>query len=126
MTTAVEASVAGEIGTYAGAAASRSPLISVDGVVKIYPTVSGDSVLALDRVNLQVDAGEFVCLVGPSGCGKTTLMRLLAGLDRADAGLSTLGGEVLSGDLKPSDAVIIAEQNATQSAGAARPRLFGF
>jgi NitT/TauT family transport system ATP-binding protein len=48
---------------------------------------SGDnSVLALDRVSLQVRAGEFVCLVGASGCGKTTLLNLVADLDRPSSG----------------------------------------
>ncbi|GAA4075111.1 ABC transporter ATP-binding protein [Nonomuraea soli] len=40
----------------------------------------GRTVTALDRLSLQVDAGELVCVVGPSGCGKTTLLRCVAGL----------------------------------------------
>ena len=41
---------------------------------------------AIDSVDLQVAEGEFVAILGPSGCGKSTLLRLIAGLDRPDAG----------------------------------------
>jgi sulfonate transport system ATP-binding protein len=49
----------------------------------------GDRVV-LDHLRLQIPASEFVVLLGPSGCGKTTLLRLLAGLDRPDAGTVTV------------------------------------
>jgi NitT/TauT family transport system ATP-binding protein len=98
-------------GTTAATPASlRSALIAVEGVVKIYPTVAGEPVLALDHVDLNIRDGEFVCLVGPSGCGKTTLMRLLAGLDRADAGSASLGGKVLDGP-SPEVGVVFQHSN---------------
>jgi NitT/TauT family transport system ATP-binding protein len=90
--------------------AARSALIEAKGIVKIYPTVSGEPVLALDHVDLAVKDGEFVCLVGPSGCGKSTLLRLLAGLDRADAGRFSLGGRTIDG---PSPEVGVVFQQAT-------------
>jgi NitT/TauT family transport system ATP-binding protein len=46
---------------------------------------SGD-VVAIESMNLEVGAGEFLAILGPSGCGKSTLLRLIAGLDRPTAG----------------------------------------
>src|ERR1700749_4389572 len=51
----------------------------------------------LDRVSLELRPGSFTCLVGRSGCGKTTLLRLLAGLERADSGrIAMAGGDVVT------------------------------
>jgi NitT/TauT family transport system ATP-binding protein len=47
---------------------------------------AGNAVQALDRIDLTVKQGEFVCLLGASGCGKSTLLNLVAGLDKASAG----------------------------------------
>jgi len=98
-----------------GAAVAAGParsdaLIQARGIVKIYPTVSGEPVLALDHLDMAVRDGEFVCLVGPSGCGKSTLLRLLAGLDRADAGTFTLADRRIDG---PSAEVGVVFQQAT-------------
>jgi spermidine/putrescine ABC transporter ATP-binding subunit len=50
-------------------------------------------VVAVDRLTLQVEAGEFVSLLGPSGCGKTTTLRMIAGLQTPDAGRILLGDQ---------------------------------
>ena len=112
MTIAVEAPAGARMQAAADerAPTRRSPLIAVKDVVKVYPTVAGDAVLALDHVNLDVDSGEFVCLVGPSGCGKTTLLRLLAGLDTSDAGTSSLAGKALNGP-SPEVGVVFQQSN---------------
>lgn len=51
---------------------------------------------ALDRVNLEIPAGQLIALLGPSGSGKTTLLRIIAGLEFADSGAVHFGGEDIS------------------------------
>jgi iron(III) transport system ATP-binding protein len=54
------------------------------------------AVKAVDSVDLAVEHGEFVTLLGPSGCGKTTTLRMVAGLERNDAGTIVIGGRTVS------------------------------
>ncbi len=48
---------------------------------------------AIERVDLEAEAGEVVGIVGPSGCGKTTLLELVAGLRPSDSGMISVGGQ---------------------------------
>src|SRR3954462_13503599 len=61
--------------------------------------------VALDRVSLQVDAGEMVALLGPNGAGKTTLFQLLTGLFVADSG----SVEVLGADMRRDPVAALAQ-----------------
>ena len=59
--------------------------VALKNVSKTYQTEALE-VRALDRVDVQITAGEFLALAGPSGSGKTTLLNIIGGLDRADTG----------------------------------------
>jgi len=65
--------------------------IRVSEVSKAFGRGRG-TLLALDRVSLDVAPGEFVCLIGASGCGKSTLLSLVAGLDTPSAGVIETAG----------------------------------
>lgn len=54
----------------------------------------------LRGIDLHIPAGQFVAIVGKSGCGKSTLLRLIAGLEKIDAGSVTLGDEVQAEDIR--------------------------
>jgi putrescine transport system ATP-binding protein len=70
------------------AAAADALLLRIDAVVKKFGAFR-----AVDRLSLDIRAGEFFALLGPSGCGKTTLLRMLAGFETPDEGRILLGGK---------------------------------
>ncbi|CAA9217917.1 MAG: ABC transporter related [uncultured Arthrobacter sp.] len=72
-------------------ATTERSAISLRGVGKDFRSAAGESV-ALDSVDLDIDAGDFVCLLGQSGCGKSTLLNLIAGLDSPSRGSIDVGG----------------------------------
>jgi putrescine transport system ATP-binding protein len=68
-------------------AVADMPLLRIEGVSRKF-----GSFRAVDRLSLDIRAGEFFALLGPSGCGKTTLLRMLAGFETPDEGRILLGG----------------------------------
>jgi putrescine transport system ATP-binding protein len=68
-------------------AAADMPLLRIEAVVKKFGVFR-----AVDRLSLDIRAGEFFALLGPSGCGKTTLLRMLAGFETPDEGRILLDG----------------------------------
>jgi NitT/TauT family transport system ATP-binding protein len=74
-----------------GLASADEVAVSLSEVSKVYGR-GNSALLALDKVSLTVNRGEFVCLIGASGCGKSTLLSLVAGLDEATGGTIWTGG----------------------------------
>lgn len=74
---------------------SETPVnkIQLRDVEKRFKSARGDQQIALSRLDLDIKAGEFVCLVGPSGCGKTTLINLMAGFEKPTSGSVLIDGE---------------------------------
>ncbi len=69
-------------------------VVQISGLSKVFFRDSFE-VIALENINLQVEEGEFLCLMGPSGSGKTTLLNIIAGIDRpTDGELKVLGEDV--------------------------------
>jgi multiple sugar transport system ATP-binding protein len=72
--------------------------VALKDVTKIFP----DGTVAVDNLNLDINAGEFMVLLGPSGCGKSTVLRIVAGLEDPTTGAVVLDGQ-LANDLPPRD-----------------------
>jgi NitT/TauT family transport system ATP-binding protein len=73
-------------------------IIHIEAMTKEFPgRANRDTVVALDRVSLDVDEGEILCIVGRSGCGKTTLLNILAGFEQPTSGFATFLGQRIEG-----------------------------
>jgi len=58
---------------------------------------SYDKELVLENISMEIEAGDFVCLLGQSGCGKSTFLRLMAGLSEPDSGTIFVGDKLIQG-----------------------------
>lgn len=77
--------------TAPSSAVAASAAVTVTSVHKVFGR-GGDTVPALDNINLDVPRGQLLCLVGASGCGKTTLLNLIAGLEQPTSGDLAVSG----------------------------------
>jgi NitT/TauT family transport system ATP-binding protein len=92
------------------AVSPETPKVGLSRICLSYPTQSGERLLALDDINLQVHTGEFLCIVGPSGCGKSTLLHLIAGLHRQTSGQILVDGKPVQGP--GTDRIMIFQEHA--------------
>src|SRR5437764_1629235 len=87
----------GEMPNRPGNADGPAAVLLLDNVVKTY-----GSIRAVDGVNLEARAGQFIALLGPNGAGKSTLFQLLSGLFLPDSGRIEVMGHVMSRDAVPA------------------------
>src|SRR5438105_2487696 len=83
--------------------------LKIEGVSKTFAGRTG-SVEALRPVELDIAAGEFICLLGPSGCGKSTLLSIIAGLEAASSGTIWANGQKVRGP--GTDRVLLFQEAA--------------
>ncbi|EPX95784.1 MULTISPECIES: ABC transporter ATP-binding protein [Ralstonia] len=94
-----------------GERTNHAPVLFANQVEKTYP----NGTVALERVKLAIQPGEFVSLLGPSGCGKSTLLKLFAGLEQPSAGhVRWWGGPTLAAGIgAPGRTLAMVFQEAT-------------
>lgn len=97
-------------GTTAVPSGKLKPFISIADLSVVYQTRSNESLVAVDKANLNVSDCEFCVIVGPSGCGKSTLLKVLAGLVSASSGEIRIAGERVAA---PRDDIGFVFQSAT-------------
>jgi sulfonate transport system ATP-binding protein len=83
--------------------------LRIEGVSKTFTGRAG-AVEALRPVEMEIAAGEFVCLLGPSGCGKSTLLSIIAGLESASSGTVIADGRIVRGP--GTDRVLLFQEAA--------------
>src|SRR5436309_13453367 len=72
-------------------------LVSFDDVGKTYRSLQGVYYQAVEHFSVEIEVGEFFCLLGTSGCGKTTVLKMLAGFEAPTSGQILMGGRPVTG-----------------------------
>jgi NitT/TauT family transport system ATP-binding protein len=72
-------------------------LVCFRDVQKTYRSLQGAEDVAVEHFSLDIEAGEFFCLLGPSGCGKTTVLKMLAGFEAPTSGEIVMDGKPVTG-----------------------------
>lgn len=84
--------------------------IAAQKLSKVFLGGSGENVLALSDVNLEIEEGTFVSLIGPSGCGKSTLLRILGGLDAPSTGQVFGCSDVITSSGRPLKSAFVFQE----------------
>ncbi len=71
--------------------------IEIAGVAKVYQEDTPEPIVAIDRIDLDIDRNQFITIVGPSGCGKSTLLHMMGGFIAASSGEIRLDGAAVDG-----------------------------
>jgi NitT/TauT family transport system ATP-binding protein len=79
-----------------GSGSTANLKLRADHLGMVY-TSDGKSVTALDGINLEIEDGEFICVVGPSGCGKSTLLNAMGGFLFPTSGSVSIDGQIVTG-----------------------------
>ncbi len=74
---------------------TQQSFLHIEGVSKVYPTSKG-AYTVLQDVNLNIEAGEFICVIGHSGCGKSTLLNMVSGFSQPTEGVVLLQGQPIT------------------------------
>lgn len=86
---------------------NHQSFLKIENVTKIYPTKKGPFTV-LDGINLDVQKGEFICVIGHSGCGKSTLLNMVSGFNTPTTGQVLLEGQPI---VKPGPDRMVVFQN---------------